>query len=292
VIGLVGCGRIDFDPTNDSAVGHDDAAPDARACVFSAWATPEMRMELSSGQADFGGQLTGDGLAYYFQSGRNGLGELFVSHRATRTSAWSAPALISELTGNGEIIEVSPSSDELSLYFAGSFNNEPYCMWSASRATTAEPFGNLTRFDALCPGMEVGVGPDISADGLTLYYNTIDAGTLGTIIETHRGSLAEAFPPGTPIAGLPMDHLEGYPFVMPDRLSIYYEGVTDPAHHLAEAHRTDPNGVFATSFEIPNVDDDNNNEDVSLTDDGLEMYFASGRGTGTLHIFSTTRTCD
>ena len=285
---FVGCGRVGFDPAARVSDAASDAAP---PCTFGPWATPEMRTELDSAQGDFGGQLTGDGLAYYFQSGRNGPAELFVSHRTSRTSLWSAPVVISELTGNGTIIEVSPSDDELTLWFQGGFNNQTACIWSATRATTTEPFGNFTRFDALCPGTAVSAGP-FFADDLTLYYDSIDGGTLGTILESHRASTSDPFQPGTPLAGLPMDHLEGYPFLTPDRLSIYFEGVLDPQHRLQEAHRSDPSAAFGPAFDIPNVEDGSTNEDVSLTADGLEMYFGSARGTGTLHIFSTTRTCD
>jgi Tol biopolymer transport system component len=67
----------------------------------------------------------------------------------------------------------SPSitADGLELFF-DSYRNGPAAIFTASRADTSSMFSNLTELTSL-PMVATGIaagGPEISADGRTLYY--------------------------------------------------------------------------------------------------------------------------
>jgi hypothetical protein len=297
VVALAGCGRFDFDPLRDG--GRDgslgaDAAPDA-PCAFGSWSTPVQIPMLSSSAADFGGQVTADGLGYYFQSGRSGSQQLYVSHRADRQSTWSMPVLISELDTTNEQIEAAPSDGELEIYFTSTRpTGDAQCIWHADRATTANAFGDIVELDQLCMSGRLAAGPYASLDGLVLYYNTFEAPPFGTIYESHRASRADTFDVGTPVPGLGTVP-NGYPYVTPDALTAYYEALgTGNGHHLYVATRDSVGSAFGPPVPIPNVDDDSDNEDVSLTADGFEIFFASARASssGDKDIFTAARACN
>jgi hypothetical protein len=287
---LGGCGRLRFDPLPSS-----DASPDAPPCTFGPWSTPQPVSILNSTTSDFGGQVTADGLGYYVQSGRSGSQQLYVSHRPDRPSAWSVPVMITELDTQNEQVEVAPVAGELEIYFTSSRpTGMAQCIWHAERASTADAFGTITELAQLCTAGRVVAGPYPSNDGLTLYYDTLEASPFGTIYESHRASRVDSFDVGTPVLGLE-NGPKGYPYVTPDALTVYYEALgTGANHHLYVATRVDVDSAFGPAVTIPNVDDNSDNEDVSLTADGLEIFFGSARtgSIGGLDIFTATRGCN
>lgn len=295
VLAVAACGRLGFDPaarTDDGGSDARDAGVDGPPCTFGPWSTPQPIAILSSTAGDFGGQVTADGLGYYFQSGRSGSQQLYVSHRLDRASTWDAPVMIAELDTANEQIEAAANTD-LEIYFASTRpGGSAQCIWHAERASTTDPFGSITEL-GLCAAQEA-VGPFASLDGLVLYYSTFETAPFGSIYESHRASRSDPFTLGTKVPGLEAG-MKGYPYVTPDALTLYYEALgTGAGHHLYVATRADPAAAFGEGTPIPNVDDDSDNEDVSLTADGREIFFGSSRaGTmGDKDIFTASRACN
>lgn len=285
-----GCGRIAFDPLVDRGDG-DGGMTDTRAdaCAFSTWSTPTQVSELSSGAAEFGGQITGNGLAYYFRSDRVGASDFYVAHRSDRASAFGTPALIPELSSPSDELDISVADDELDAYFSSN-RMSGYCLYHASRPNTSVPFGNVTRLDALCPTIPAA-GAYITDDELTLYYVRMDGSNYeGTLMISTRASTADAFDIGAPIAELLGGGFDkGYPVLFSDDLTLYFDGGT--THHLYEAVRPTINDPFGTPRMMTELNSASTDEDVSVTADGLELYFGSARLGGADDIFVTTRTC-
>lgn len=294
-VALAGCGRFGFEEAPRLSDSGADAVADARVCSFGPWSTPQLIPSMGSPAGDFGGQVTADGLAFYFQSSRSGSPQIYVSRRPDRAAAWSVPVMVAELNTQAEQEEAAPTADELEIYFSSTRpSGGAQCIWHADRATKTAPFANITQLSQLCANGRESVGAFASADGLTLYYNTFETAPFGTIYESHRASRGDPFPIGTPVPGLESTGMKGYPWLSPDALTIYYEAPGTPGHHLLVATRADVASPFGAAVPIPNVDDNNDNEDVSLTADGLEIFFGSGRpgSAGDKDIFTASRSCD
>jgi hypothetical protein len=291
VISLAGCGRIGFDAAVDGGAFEADAVDAAPPCTFGPWQPPVRVTPLSSTGDEFGGQVTGDGLAFYFQRSN----QVFAARRTDRASPWPAAVDVPSLNPSGnQTIEVAPVPGELEVYLARD-EGTGQCTYHASRTVVGGAFSIPARLDALCASGAVAVGPNISSDGLTLYYSLMEGGgVLGRIFETHRATTDETFAAGSPSPGLGGALDKGYPFVTRDGLTMYWEGGPGPGHHLNETHRAAVTDPWGPSTTIAVVDDNNDNEDVSITDDGLELYFSSRRqpSLGGMDVFMSTRSCN
>jgi hypothetical protein len=113
--------------------------------------------------------LSGDGLRIAFVRPQAGSLDLFEATRTTRTDSWGPATSLGEPNTAGEENDPTLSVDGLELFFtstrAGSFD-----LYRATRSSVAEPFRNVELVAALSsPGDEVG--PRLSRDGRTLYFN-------------------------------------------------------------------------------------------------------------------------
>ena len=289
---LAACGRLDFGlrATSVDSAGAD-ALPDAPPCTFGPWTTPVEVPELSSIANDYGGQISADGLTYYFESDGTGTGDLYYATRPDRSSPFGTIIALSELNTPSYEVDISPSADELEVYFT-SDRTAGQCVFHASRPDRLSPFTNITRLDSFCTTL-MAAGPFITADNLTLYYNLENGSPEGTIMVTTRASTSDAFAAGSMVLGLVDGVDKGYPFLTPDGLTIYFE--TGSVHQLQQTSRPDLASPFGAYIPIPNINSSADiNEDVSLTTDGLEMFFASDRagGLGGDDIYRATRSCN
>jgi hypothetical protein len=115
----------------------------------------------------FGPDLTRDGLGLYY--GRN-LNIAFASRSSTTTDF----AFVGELDEvNAPSTDASPTitADGLELFFE-SYRTGPAAIFTASRPNTSSMFSGLTELTELtmAPNGIAAGGPNISADGRTLYY--------------------------------------------------------------------------------------------------------------------------
>jgi hypothetical protein len=179
------------------------------------------------------------------------------------------------------------TADGLELYF-DSDRGASLCMWRATRASITDEFGAPVRQDQLCPTGQFG-GPSISADGLTLVYNSsLDAVAEGDLYLSVRASRDAPFPPGAKLAGLPA--MVGYPVLSADRLRIWFEEEIGPDLELVTAERISPSDNFTNLQGLTELDTGTGNVDISLTLDEAEVYFASNRG-GDFDVWHASRPC-
>ncbi|MDX1944307.1 MAG: family 16 glycoside hydrolase [Pirellulaceae bacterium] len=153
------------------------------------WSPPENLGPTVNTTKDEGSpSLSADGLTLVFDSTRSGgpgNGDLWMCRRATPAASWSAAELIGSNVNNtsGERMPAL-SADGLTLLFASDRTLKPgqFLLWQTTRKSTAEPWSSTGRkLDAAVhvAGYSYG-GPELSADGLTLFfYSSHREGGLG-----------------------------------------------------------------------------------------------------------------
>jgi Tol biopolymer transport system component len=183
--------------------------------------------------------------------------------------------------------EQSVSSDDLSLYFASSRTGN-WDLHVATRSSEAEPWANAMTLGAVVNGGALDGSPDISSDGLTLFFNSDRSGGQGgrDIWMTSRSSLASAW--GTPVNLGPIVNssaFEGWPSISSDGLSLYYSrGPSEAQPQLAVSKRTSRNDPWGPPENLGII---GGNPDISS--DGLSLFFANTGSYGGIDIWVIRR---
>lgn len=165
--------------------GASDLYVAKRATVQDAWEDVQnLGPVVNTGAAESGPSLSSDGLTLYFNSDRSGgMGghDLYVTTRAGRSDAWGEPVNLGPVV-NSEYGEINPniSSDGLTLFFAdvegdstaprpGGLGNPD--VWVTTRASLSDPWGPPVNLGAPVNSAWTDASPDVSADGLLLFFN-------------------------------------------------------------------------------------------------------------------------
>ena len=285
------CGRIDFDPRLATLDGSDGglAADAMPACtMFGPWGTPRVIGELATARDEFGGQIMSDNLTLYFD--RHGGGdEIYVARRPDRSSPFGPAQQLPELGTNSFEGSASATADELELYFESSRSGKA-CIYRATRATATAMWDPPAQVAALCTSPNNGAY--VTPDGLTLFYNSASAADPeGVIMVTTRASRTVPFPTGTPAGGgLAGGATKGYCNLASDGLTLYFE--TGSPTDLYQVARSGPGSPWGTPSQIPGMNTATIEQDVSITTDGLELFFASNRvGSMGLDLYVASRAC-
>src|SRR4051812_24432835 len=179
---LAGCGRLGFETQSNDARDATDAGDasgaNADAVMFGAWQPPQLVTALNSGTIDFGCQVMPDGLAIYFDSNRAGSGQdIYVARRASRTDPFGTPTKTITAGSNPTV-----TGDELEMFF-----DRGGCILTATRAQKTDAWGAPTTW--MC-----GAGAFVSADGLTMVYNSLlSLSPFGDVYTTTRTSRSVPF---------------------------------------------------------------------------------------------------
>lgn len=286
LLGQGGCGRLDFDlRANDDAT---EPGPDA-ACLGTGTFTDIAPVSaINDATTQFGSFLSPDGLTLLWDQSDGTHERLYMTVRATRTAAFPAGARIPGTFPQANQGDASLTGDGLELYF-DSDESGGSCLYRATRATTAAPFDPPVALVALC-ATDATAGAQISADGLTLVYNSaLDAAAEGDLYLTARADRGTEFPTGKKLMGLPTSI--GYPALSADRLRLWFEQeLTGGALKIVSAARISPSDVFSQLHDITELDTDGTEGDVSFTLDEAQVAFASQRD-GSYDVFTASRPC-
>jgi Tol biopolymer transport system component len=284
VVFALGAGACRFG-TADILIGFNRGS-DA-ACVEQ-WDTPQPVTELDTPSIECGGQISEDGLTLYFDSNVGGNPDLYVARRPSRTSPFGAATPIVELNTGSSEADPSMTPDELEIYFT-SDRDTGNCIYRSKRASTAATWEPAVRLDATCAGP--AVGPFITADGLTLYYNDAPApGLLGSIRVTTRATRADSFAAGAPIPTLTMGATAfGYAALSADELTMYM-GASANEIDIWQSTRTSLDAPFGVPSPVTELNSRFVDGDPSVTGDGQELFFASARS-GAIDLYVSKRVC-
>jgi Tol biopolymer transport system component len=195
-------------------------------------------------------------------------------------------------TVNSSGVDCSPSvsTDGLELYFLsdqpGGYGN--YDIWMATRLTTDDPWNTPVNLGPVVNSSDWEVSPDISADGLSLYF---DGGpdNYNDLWVTKRTTKDQ--PWGTPVELDPNVNFASWlycPGISPDGLQLYFESEDDLWFSTRQT-QSDPWQPAVNLGSPVNSSYHDSGPDISI--DGLAMFFHSDRpgGYGDQDLYMTTR---
>ncbi|MBL7143734.1 MAG: PD40 domain-containing protein [Phycisphaerae bacterium] len=177
--------------------------------------------------------ISADGLELYFEANRDGnYGgvDIWVAVRKTKDEPWGDPVNLGP-TVNSSVSDADPSvsADGLELYFrsnrSGGYGYTD--LWVSKRPTKDEPWGSPVNLGPTVNGPDDDRGPSISADGLTLFFDSDRLnGTRGwdwDIWMTSRKTKDSTW--GEPVRldiGINTIYNDDAPSISADGLTLYY----------------------------------------------------------------------
>ena len=270
------------DGTNDGPVPLVDAAPGA-SC-WAAWrsgapvlSAPAKVTELSTADAEGDPALSADALTLYFARGPAGNADLFQASRPDRSSPFGTATAMADLNSPQDDTKASLSGDghtaivasKRQVILAGS------TLFQATRATTGAAFGTpMVLGNGF--GLSAAFDPELSADGLVLYYSTVPLAGTQAIMRTSRAGPGGTFGTGATVAISGATGAVADPTVSPDeRVLVFTSNV--PTNDLFLATRASPQLGFALVGPLSVNSSSALDGDASLTRDGCELFFMSDR---------------
>jgi predicted secreted protein/Tol biopolymer transport system component len=251
---------------------------------------------VNSSSLDKGPSISSDGLTLFFHSGNNrpgsyGQKDLWVTTRATTDDPWSEPVNF-DLNINSSYQEGNPSisADQLSLYFSSWRQPEGYGendLWMIERPTKSDPWSEPINLGPIINTSYVEIRPDISADGLTLFFSSDRPTGHGKddLWITTRATTND--PWGQPVNLGPIlnsSDRDGGPCISADGLTLFIESDRPGSYggrDLYMTKRATTNQPWSTPVNLgPIVNSDVEDGGPSISDDGLTLYFHSKRPGG------------
>jgi len=144
-----------------------------RGSRTSAWSAVLPVDAVNAGGNSNNAKITPDGLTLVFASQRApnaGGSDLWITTRADRSAAWSAPRRIDELATTTSDFEPWLAANDL-YYVATPVPADPQLV-VAQRALPSDPFGPPTELTVLCSGSYDG-GPWVSRSGLVFMFHSL-----------------------------------------------------------------------------------------------------------------------
>jgi Tol biopolymer transport system component len=195
-----------------------------RASLTDAFGTPTKVEDVSTGANEYSPFITADARTLYFTRNEH----LFVATRATATGDFGDDA---ELTGLGVAFSVAPSlttTDPVQLFFTQNGSGNVFAATEAAAdLSTGDVFDTasvVTALDDADGGELMNGGPFITADGLTLYFNSQRAGGVGgaDLWMATRASASDSFANETILPGVNSIAEDYGPWVSSDGCRIYF----------------------------------------------------------------------
>ena len=189
------------------------------------------------------------------------------------------------------------SADELTLWWGG---ERPGTLgqgdlWFSVRPAIGAPFGSTENAGAINTASAEG-DPELSADGLTLYWVSDRTGGVGDfdIWYATRTSVVASFGAEDNASLLNTTASERDPALSADGHTLYF--VSDRVggtgeHDIWYASRSDLSAPFDDPQLLPGVNTVDGDDNPAVSPDGLTLYFASNRvgGAGSADIWYATR---
>ncbi len=221
-----------------------------------------------------------DGLKLYFTNsmpGGYGGHDIWVASRESPNAPWEEPVNLGPSVNSGNPCYPAISPDELELYFQTSWNST--VLMRSTRASKVASWGP--------PELFTGLGSnacdlDISADGLTVYFDSAQSGGYGgsdiwmATRETVNAPWGEPVNLG-PNVNDARDQV--CPSISNDGLALFYNN--GGLQHISVALRASTDGPWGPAVLLgPAVNGQSWNHGAEVSPDGSVLYFDSGRSGG------------
>jgi Tol biopolymer transport system component len=256
---LVGQGCVGSEPVTaggSDAGGVDDAAADTASGIDGA-SVDASSSDTGSADADAG------------------------SAACAPNAPFGAPQLLQGVnTGNESTLSLSP--EELTIYFARGSTSDLANLYSASRSGPTQAFGSVAVLPGLnSPGYDLE--PSLSADGLSLFFMSDRAGTLGnqdiwfasrTTTLTGFGNVANVTVLNTPAN-------DTYPFIAADGTQLWFSSERSGGVGSSDLYVAERAGSgFAAPTNVSELNTTATEWAPVLSVDRLTIFFASYRSDG------------
>ena len=248
---------------------------------------------VNSSSHDQHPSISGDGTKLYFMSRRpSGIGDwdIWVAKRKTINDPWSEPENIGPIVNStGEDWAPSVSTDGLELYFEanrpGGYGGTDILV--ASRKTIDEPWGNPVNLGPTVNSSSRDGGPNISSDGLELYFKSNRPGGHGDedLWVSKRQTKYE--PWDTPVNLGPKvngSYSDRGPSISNDGLMLFFSSTRTGGYGLIDlwlTSRATKDDAWGEPVNIgPAVNKTYTEDGLSISSDGRTLYFSDYYYTG------------
>ena len=245
------------------------------------FSTPvEVEPPIWSGYDPQGCCFSRDGLELYFSSMRpGGYGhfDIWVATRETVDAPWGEPVnLGSNVNSSKGENEPTISPDGLELYFS-LYDETPYRIQVCSRPSKDAPWGNA---EPLGPpvGAYNAFSPEVSADGLSLYFTSGQPGARDIWVST-RATTSE--PWSEPIVLGPNVNSTGYdayPSISSDGLALFFCSDRPGGYGSGDiwmTTRPTTDAEWGPPVSYPNLNQSRDDWGPAISPDGSVLYFES-----------------
>jgi hypothetical protein len=219
-----------------------------------------------------------------------------VAARCDPTAPFGTPVPLNvDTQENDDALSLSP--DGLVIYFSSSSlnsaNADVYDIYTATRSSTSQPFGQATAIGEVNTASSQDQEPRISHDGLRLYFASNRTGSDGSydIFVATRATTLDVFGTPAPVANINSTYAEFDPFLSADETSIYFQSSQPDGLGSSDIYVSalGADGTFGAPQAVPGVNSASADRAPVLTQDGLTMYFGSTRNTGTAYDIFVAR---
>jgi hypothetical protein len=174
--------------------------------TYPIWGDPKIALTPVEGEKDQDPCMSPDGLELYFlstRSGGPGKNDIWRATRASTADEWGAPAPVPTVSSGENEATPYVLADGLNMVFARSDGSD-FSLFGTSRTSLADPWGTPAILGGL-GGNARGLAPDITADGLTLFFARSGEALDVDIFRATRATTSDDFGPAELAAGLNTD---------------------------------------------------------------------------------------
>ena len=245
---------------------------------------------VNSSYGDIAPNISADGLELFFYSPRpGGYGgyDIWVTMRASVSDPWAEPLNLGP-TVNSWSRDAHPcvSADGLSLFFEstrpGGYGGQD--LWVTIRATTNDDWGIPVNLGPTVNSSAVDDGASISADGLSLFFDSNRAGGYGywDVWVTRRATTSDPWGPPVnlgPTINTSRDDLDQT--ISPDGLSLFFCSDRTGDFDLWLSSRPSRSDLWGPAVNLgPVVNSSADDWTPDISSDGFTLYFCSNRPDG------------
>jgi hypothetical protein len=197
--------------------------------------------------------------------------------RCDRTKPFAAPRPAAGLNGAGYVSGARLSPDELSVFFARTGATGDVVR--ATRASATDAWSGVTLVAGISSATAADGAPTTTADGLTMFFQSDRAGTVGglDIWRARRASATAAWGAPSRVAALSTIGVDADPYVRGDGAEIVLSSNRSGSWDLYAAP-LDAAGAAGPPLPLAELDTGADESNPVVTPDGLAIYFAR-RGT-------------
>jgi Tol biopolymer transport system component len=230
--------------------------------------------------------FTGDLLELYFMSTRNGTKDIWTSRRAAATDPWGPPAPVPELSSPSNDWAPCVSLDGLSIWLATDRAGPQGHIWTATRASRADPWGAPAPVAELASS-GVDFAPAVDPTLTMMFFSSNRPGGGGyDIYAVTRPSASHPWSAAAPVAGINSAFDEYDPFVAQGGLVVFFTSMRSGQGDIYWSTRRSTGEAFQPPQLLTDIDSPAYDSDSSLSTDLTYMMFSSTRS-GNAEIYET-----